>query len=348
MKLKSQWDITTHSRISNGNFKNTKISHDSKDVSPQGWTAESFPFPSELLGSLPMVLSPVRGSLGGEGGMETVGEVCLPLPHCRARCHLIVVVLTMCHGGLTLGAPPCSPLMGVELGCKGNRGGRGIWKVHHPATLRHSTMTSCLCGVLGFFHKRSWFWRSLLLSLQAVFSQPTALSSLGRLSKPPFQHPDLLCSRRYKAQAGMRRATAQTMCALLTLPCLPQTTLYGVSLGSPEGPFLSQLIFPPSGVFSECGDLPLPSALLCSCLLIPLFFFLSFLIPSCQGIFLVLLGVPSFLPVFSRCSVNCSICRCIFDVLVRRDEFHILLFGHLDSSTSYTCWIYGFVNLYKL
>ena len=66
-------------------------------------------------------------------------------------------------------------------------------------------------------------------------------------------------------------------------------------------------------------------------------FFLSFLLLSCQGIFLVLLGVPSFLLVFSRCSVNCSICRCTFDVLVRRDKFHVLLFGHLDSSTSYAC-----------
>ena len=50
--------------------------------------------------------------------METVREVCLPLPHCRARCHLVMVVLTMCHGGFTLGTHPCSPLMGVELGCK--------------------------------------------------------------------------------------------------------------------------------------------------------------------------------------------------------------------------------------
>ena len=29
---------------------------------------ESFPFPSELPGSLPMVVCPVRGSLGGEVG----------------------------------------------------------------------------------------------------------------------------------------------------------------------------------------------------------------------------------------------------------------------------------------
>ena len=29
---------------------------------------------------------------------------------------------------------------------------------------------------------------------------------------------------------------------------------------------------------------------------------------------------------------DCFICRCIFDVLVRRDKFHITLFHHLDSS----------------
>ena len=33
---------------------------------------------------------------------------------------------------------------------------------------------------------------------------------------------------------------------------------------------------------------------------------------------------------------NCSICRCILDVLVRRDELRILLFHHLDPSLS--CW----------
>ena len=101
------------------------------------------------------------------------------------------------------------------------------------------------------------------------------------------QHPDLLCSRRYKAQAGKPRAAAQTMCAVLTLPCLPQTTLYGVPLGYPKGPFLSQLTFPPSGGFSECGDLLLPSALLCSLFSDSsfLFFFLS-LHPVSRAFFL--------------------------------------------------------------
>lgn len=146
------------------------------------------------------------------------------------------------------------------------------------------------------------------MSLQAVFSQPTALSSLGWLSKPTFQHPDLLCSRRYKAQAGKRRAAAQTMCTVLTLPCLPQTTLYGVPLGYPKGPFLSQLIFPPSGGFSECGDLLLPSALLCSLFWIPLFFFSFF--PDIQ------------LPGHFSCSFRCpEFSACVQQVLC--ELFHL-------------------------
>lgn len=39
----------------------------------------------------------------------------------------------------------------------------------------HSTMMPCFCGVLGFFHKLSSLWSSLLLSSQGVFSQPTAV-----------------------------------------------------------------------------------------------------------------------------------------------------------------------------
>ena len=33
---------------------------------------------------------------------------------------------------------------------------------------------------------------------------------------------------------------------------------------------------------------------------------------------------------------NCSICRCILDVLVRSNEFHVLLFCHLDFSSILT------------
>ena len=55
-----------------------------------------------------------------------------------------------------------------------------------PSLARNSTMTLCFYGVPGFFHKLSQSWSSLLLSLQAVFSQPTAVPSLGLRSKPHF------------------------------------------------------------------------------------------------------------------------------------------------------------------
>ena len=55
-----------------------------------------------------------------------------------------------------------------------------------PHTLHASTMTPCFYSVLGFFCKLSWLWSSLLLSLQAVSSQPTAVLSLDPLSKSHF------------------------------------------------------------------------------------------------------------------------------------------------------------------
>ena len=57
-----------------------------------------------------------------------------------------------------------------------------------PALVCHSTMTSCLHGVPDFC-KFSRLWSSLLLSLQTVFLQPTAVPSLGPCSKPHFPAP---------------------------------------------------------------------------------------------------------------------------------------------------------------
>ena len=52
-----------------------------------------------------------------------------------------------------------------------------------------STMTPCFYGVPGFFCKICQLWSSLLLSLQAVLSQPTSVPSLGPCSKPHFPAP---------------------------------------------------------------------------------------------------------------------------------------------------------------
>lgn len=66
-----------------------------------------------------------------------------------------------------------------------NRWGRGLQWQPSPSLVHHSPK-HCFCGVLDFLCKLSQLWSSLLLFLQAVFSQPTAASSLGPCSKPYF------------------------------------------------------------------------------------------------------------------------------------------------------------------
>ena len=58
-----------------------------------------------------------------------------------------------------------------------------------PPFVHHSAMMPCFYGVPGFFCRLSRLWNSLLLSLLAVFSQPTAVPSLGPCSKPHFPAP---------------------------------------------------------------------------------------------------------------------------------------------------------------
>ena len=83
-------------------------------------------------------------------------------------------------GGPTqVGAPPSA--------CRSRRVGKGIIMAAPP--LAHcSTMTPCYV-VSGFFHRVSQLWHPLLLSLQAVFSQPRAVVSLGLHSKSLFLAP---------------------------------------------------------------------------------------------------------------------------------------------------------------
>ena len=81
------------------------------------------------------------------------------------------------------GAPPSAS------GCQRSRPvGEGVIMAAAPLA-RHSTRMPCFCGVPGFFCRHSPLWSSLLLSLQAVFSQPIAVPSLGLHSKPHFPAP---------------------------------------------------------------------------------------------------------------------------------------------------------------
>ena len=67
---------------------------------------------------------------------------------------------------------------GGERGCNGG---------YTPCTpLKNDTL---LLRCPGFFRRLSQLWSSLFLSLQSVFSQPTAVSSLGLCSKPHFPAP---------------------------------------------------------------------------------------------------------------------------------------------------------------
>ena len=75
-------------------------------------------------------------------------------------------------------------------------GGRG-WHIGKGAAmvalhlLCHSTMVPCFYCGLGFFHNLSQLWSSLVSSLQAVSSQPTAVPSLGPCSKLHIPAPRL-------------------------------------------------------------------------------------------------------------------------------------------------------------
>ena len=73
-----------------------------------------------------------------------------------------------------------------------------------------------------FFCKPSQLWSSLLLSLQAVFSQPTAVPSIGLCSKATFQHLAPFHNKRSMTQVGVHCAVVQTMHITLTLSCLLQ------------------------------------------------------------------------------------------------------------------------------
>lgn len=79
------------------------------------------------------------------------------------------------------------------LACSDRRPSQYLWRqgpVHGEGgamaashLVHHSTTVPCVYGSMGFFHKLSQLWSSLLPSLQAVYLQPTVFPSLGLLSK---------------------------------------------------------------------------------------------------------------------------------------------------------------------
>ena len=204
-----------------------------------------------------------------------------------------------------------------------------------PLFVCHSTVALCFYGSLGLLHEHSWLWSSTLLSLQAVSIQPTAVLSADLLSQPHIPALSPAPHQWTYVSGGAHRAVALTICVGLTLSCLPQTSCHAL-LQAPEAPLLFLMITllvrglpwvwePLFSFSSPRGTGPIP---------LPLFFsfFLSFILLSYAGIFLVLLGVRGPLLVFSSCSVRIvpSLIRCIFDVFMGRSELHVFLLHHLD------------------
>ena len=179
----------------------------------------------------------------------------------------------------------------------------------------------------------------------APYSCPFGLSFHSQELSPPwvhvpnptFQHQDPFHNRRLTTQAEMFRAVVQTMQAVLTF-FLPSTghPLHSpltccVLLWSPKGLFLSQLISSPRGSFSKCKDLPSLSASRQGCWsLLWFLLFFSFFHPTwLWGDFsCAFRSLKSSANVQQVLWENCSICRCILHVLVRNNEFYVLLFHH--------------------
>ena len=82
--------------------------------------------------------------------------------------------------------------------------GKGLIMAALPLA-HHLTMTPCFYGISGFFCRLIQLWSFLLLSLQAVFSQPTAVPSLGPHCKPHFPAPNPLLQQ-VTRDSGMCRA----------------------------------------------------------------------------------------------------------------------------------------------
>ena len=150
---------------------------------------------------------------------------------------------------------------------------------------------------------------------------------------PTFQHPAPPPQQETHDSGWVHRGAAQTMHAVLC-PAFHRPS--AVFTFEPLNVTFCPSYFPHrEGVFWVQGPLftfSLPPGLLVP-FLIPLFFFSFFRPTQLWGVFSCPFGcAKSSTDVQHVLCENCSICRCILDILVRRDDFPILLFYHLDSS----------------
>ena len=179
-------------------------------------------------------------------------------------------------------------LMPVE--AEANRWGRGLQWQPSPSLVHHSPK-HCFCGVLDFLCKLSQLWSSLLLFLQAVFSQPTAASSLGPCSKPYFPATSPIPWQETYDSGWNVQGADHMFTSYFVLPstdCLSHFSISQKSLSIPAD-------FP-----TMCVSFWLQETLLnlqlSTRIAGPLFyssFLLPFILTSCEGIFLISLGIQS-------------------------------------------------------
>ena len=195
----------------------------------------------------------------------------------------------------------------------------GSWRLGKVALSLacHWTMMSCFYGISDFFHRLSWLWSSLLLSLQAVFSQPTAVPSLGSCSKPHFPEPSPV-SQQATHDSGWNAQSYSVDHACSSYFVLPSTDHL---LHSPLIPWKSFSVpadFPTVREFFWVWGPPL------------IFSFLPVLLSFYDSSFLfsfILLGVWSLPLMFSKCSVG---------TVPFVDEFLMYLWEVTNSTSSYS------------
>ena len=201
----------------------------------------------------------------------------------------------------------------------------GVWgeaAVVAPPLAHHSTKALHFCGSLGFLHKHSRLQSSSLPSPQAVSLQPTAVPSLGLLSKPHVPAPRPCAHQRTPISGwGSQGCGTDHLCRSHSVLPATDQLLHSPPTAA-EAPILSQLMSPLERVFPRCGNLSSPSAPshqgrrscpTSSPLPFPFFFPLSCLVM--QGSFRCPRSSAGVQAVLCE---NCSICGCILDAFVGR------------------------------
>ena len=167
----------------------------------------------------------------------------------------------------------------------------------------------------------------LVLLLQAAFSQPilpesTLWTPLSSTQCPLHQETH----NSYWSAQGW--GTDHACISYFVLP----STERAISSDSPKFPFCPSCSPHIFWMWEPVLTFSFPPGLLAPFLIPFLFFFLwSYLVV--RGFFFYPFRCPeSSTNVQKVLCENCSICRCILDVIVRRDKFWVLLFCHLDFS----------------